>query len=155
MSSAKKNLLIIYHSQSGNTAQLAQAIADGASLENEIQLRIKRAYEADTRDLQWADGVLFGTPENLGYMSGALKDFFDRTYYPAQPLQLCTPYALFISAGNDGSGAVREIDRILLGYPMKKITEPIIVKGDITQAALEQCKELGQMMAAALVMGVF
>lgn len=155
MSSAQKNLLIIYHSQSGNTAQLAQAVADGASLENEIQLRIKCAYEADTRDLQWADGALFGTPENLGYMSGALKDFFDRTYYPAQPLQLCTPYALFISAGNDGSGAVREVDRILLGYPMKKVTEPIIVKGDITQAALAQCKELGQMMAAALVMGVF
>lgn len=155
MSSAKKNLLIIYHSQSGNTELLAQAVAKGVRLEDDIELRIKLAYEADIRDLQWADGVLFGTPENLGYMSGALKDFFDRTYYPAQPLQLSIPYGLFISAGNDGSGAVREIDRILLGYPMKKVAEPMIVKGDITPAALAQCKELGQTMAAALAMGIF
>ncbi len=155
MSSAKKNLLIIYHSQSGNTELLSQAVAKGVRLEDDIELRIKLAYEADTRDLQWADGVLFGTPENLGYMSGALKDFFDRTYYPAQPSQLSIPYGLFISAGNDGSGAVREIDRILLGYPMKKVADPIIVKGDITPAALAQCKELGQTMAAALAMGIF
>lgn len=150
-----KHLLLIYHSQSGNTAQLAAAVAEGAALEKDIQLRVKLAFEADVRDLQWADGLLIGTPENLGYMSGGLKDFFDRTYYPAQPLQLCIPYALFISAGNDGSGAVREIDRIMLGYPMKKVADPVIVKGDIRPSALTQCKDLGQTMAAALVMGLF
>ncbi|MGB2271597.1 MAG: flavodoxin family protein, partial [Pseudomonadales bacterium] len=102
-----------------------------------------------------ADAILFGTPENFGYMSGALKDFFDRTYYPAQALQLCTPYALFVSAGNDGSGAVREVDRILKGYPMKKVAEPLVIKGKVDADALEACRDLGQTMASALQLGVF
>ncbi len=150
-----KNLLLIYHSQSGNTEKLATAVAEGASLELEIDITIRRAYEASFKDLQRADGLLIGTPENLGYMSGAIKDFFDRTYYPAQSFQLCTPYALFISAGNDGRNAVREIDRILLGYPMKKVAEPVIVVGEVDSKGLEACKDLGQAMAAGLAMGVF
>ncbi|MBT6114810.1 MAG: flavodoxin family protein, partial [Porticoccaceae bacterium] len=101
------------------------------------------------------DGLLFGTPENFGTMSGALKDFFDRTYYPAEPFQLNLPYALFISAGNDGSGAVREIDRIAIGYPLRKINEPLIATGDINQQHLEQCEEFGLAMAAGLSLGIF
>lgn len=151
----KKKLLVIYHSQSENTAQLVEAVAAGAVLEPQIELSVKRAFDADTEDLKWADAILFGTPENFGYMSGALKDFFDRTYYPAQPLQLCTPYALFVSAGNDGSGAVREIDRILKGYPMKKVAEPLVIKGKVDADALEACRDLGQTMASALQLGVF
>ncbi|MDA8694304.1 MAG: NAD(P)H-dependent oxidoreductase [Pseudomonadales bacterium] len=151
----KKKLLVIYHSQSENTAQLVEAVAAGAALEPQIELSVKRAFDADTEDLKWADAILFGTPENFGYMSGALKDFFDRTYYPAQPLQLCTPYALFVSAGNDGSGAVREIDRILKGYPMKKVAEPLVIKGKVDADALEACRDLGQTMASALQLGVF
>ena len=92
---------------------------------------------------------------SITYSVHAIKDFFDRTYYPAQPLQLCLPYALFISAGNDGRGAVREIDRILLGYPMKKVAEPIIVRGEIQPDDVQRCEELGQTMAAALTMGLF
>ena len=99
--------------------------------------------------------MVFASPENRGYMSGALEDFFDRTYYPAQPLQLGLPYALLISAGNDGRGAVREIDRILNGYPMKAVTEPIIVRGNVDEPALERCRELGQAMAAGIDMGMF
>ena len=151
----KKKLFIIYHSQSQTTATLVEAVAAGAALETEIDVIVKRAFDADINDLKSADAILFGTPENFGYMSGALKDFFDRTYYPAQPLQLCTPYALFVSAGNDGSGAVREVDRILKGYPMKKIAEPLIVKGEADSAALDACKTLGQTMASALQLGVF
>lgn len=151
----KKKLFIIYHSQSQTTATLVEAVAAGAALETEIDVIVKRAFDADINDLKSADAILFGTPENFGYMSGALKDFFDRTYYPAQPLQLCTPYALFVSAGNDGSGAVREVDRILKGYPMKKVAEPLIVKGEADSAALDACKILGQTMASALQLGVF
>lgn len=151
----KKKLLVIYHSQSENTAQLVEAVAAGAALEPQIELSVKRAFDADTEDLKWADAILFGTPENFGYMSGALKDFFDRTYYPAQALQLCTPYALFVSAGNDGSGAVREVDRILKGYPMKKVAEPLVIKGKVDADALEACRDLGQTMASALQLGVF
>jgi multimeric flavodoxin WrbA len=98
---------------------------------------------------------VFGTPENFGTMSGALKDFFDRTYYPAEEHQLNLPYGLFISAGNDGSGAVREIDRIACGYPLRKVNEPLIAKGEINADHLKQCEELGLSMAAGLSMGIF
>ena len=151
----KKKLFIIYHSQSQTTATLVEAVAAGAALEADIDVIVKRAFDADINDLESADAILFGTPENFGYMSGALKDFFDRTYYPAQPLQLCTPYALFVSAGNDGSGAVREVDRILKGYPMKKVAEPLVVKGKVDAEALADCKNLGQTMASALQLGIF
>ena len=96
-----KRLLIIYHSQSATTTALADAVAQGAELEEEIDTVKKLAFDSDVNDLQRADAIIFGSPENFGYMSGALKDFFDRTYHQAQPLQLSTPYALFISAGND------------------------------------------------------
>lgn len=151
---AKKSLLLIYHSQSGSTQKLASAVAHGVQQEPEVQLTIKTAFEANATDLMTADGLLIGTPENLGTMSGAIKDFFDRTYYVVQPLQLCLPYALFVSAGNDGTGAVREIDRIMLGYPMKKAVEPIICKGEVNTDALDQCQQLGQAFAAGLTMGL-
>ena len=149
----KKHLLIIYHTQSGNTGQMAEAVMRGSTQEADVETRLLSAFDADLKDLRWADGLLFGTPENFGTMSGALKDFFDRTYYPAEPFQLNLPYALFISAGNDGSGAVREIDRIAIGYPLHKINEPLIAKGDINQQHLEQCEELA--MAAGLSLGIF
>jgi multimeric flavodoxin WrbA len=114
-----------------------------------------KAFDASLADLLDCHGVLFGTPENFGYMSGAIKDFFDRTFYPAQEHALNLPYALFISAGNDGSGAVRQIDRILIGYPMRKIADPIICRGTVTPEHLEQCEELGLTCAAGLALGIF
>ncbi|NHO65219.1 flavodoxin family protein [Aestuariicella hydrocarbonica] len=153
---AKKHLLIVYHTQSGNTGQLAEAVWRGASLESEsVETRLVRAADGQLEDLLWCDAVLFGTPENFGYMSGMLKDFFDRTYYPAEPYELNRPYGLFISAGNDGTGAVRECDRILLGYPMKKVLEPLIARGEITAEHLASAEELGQTLACGLSMGVF
>jgi len=150
-----KRLTIIYHSQSGNTRQLAEAVAAGAREEEGLIVSLKTAFNAELEDLLSADGLLFGTPENFGYMSGALKDFFDRTYYPAEPHQINLPYGVFISAGNDGSGAVREIDRIALGYPLRRVAEPVIAKGEVSQQHLQQCRELGLSMAAGLVMGIF
>jgi len=151
-----KHLLVIYHTQSGNTGQLAQAVLLGAQEESEtVEARLKTASESVLDDLLWCDAVLFGTPENFGYMSGALKDFFDRTYYPAEPYELNRPYGLFVSAGNDGSGAVRECDRILLGYPMKKVMEPLVAKGEITAEHLSLAREFGQTLACGLAMGVF
>ncbi len=150
-----KTLLIVYHSQSGNTEQLALAAYRGACQASEIQTRLIRAGDAILQDLLDCHGILFGTPENFGYMSGAIKDFFDRTFYPAQDYALNLPYALFISAGNDGTGAVRQIDRILIGYPMRKIAEPVICRGAVTPAYLEQCKELGLALAAGLELGIY
>lgn len=127
----------------------------GAQQEPEITVTFLRAFEAGLQDLLDADALLIGTPENFGYMSGAVKDFFDRTFYPAQEYALNLPYALFVSAGNDGSGAVREIDRILLGYPMKKVAEPVIVQGEVTAEALSRCEELGLNIAAGLAFGIY
>lgn len=150
-----KTVLVVYHSQSGNTEKLAHAVAAGIRSESGVSLVMKTAVQAGLDDLLKADAVLFGTPENFGYMAGMLKDFFDRTYYPAEPYQLSLPYALFVSAGNDGTGAVREIDRILKGYPMKKVAEPLIIKGEVDAQALQASEELGLAMAAAVAMGAF
>ena len=150
-----KTLLIVYHSQTGNTAQLAQAVCQGACQVTETHTRLVPAFEATLQDLVTCHGVLFGTPENFGYMSGAIKDFFDRTFYPAQPYNINLPYALFISASNDGTGAVRQIDRILIGYPMRKVAEPVICRGAVTAEHLVQCEALGLTLAAGLAFGIF
>ncbi len=134
---------------------MAAAVLRGCQQETDVITRLLRAFDAGLSDLLWADGIVFGTPENFGTMSGALKDFFDRTYYPAEEHQLNLPYGLFISAGNDGSGAVREIDRIACGYPLRKVNEPLIAKGEINADHLKQCEELGLSMAAGLSMGIF
>jgi len=150
-----KNVLIVYHSQSGNTEQLANAVYSGCIREADIRVQLTTAFDAKLEDLLWADGILLGTPENFGTMSGALKDFFDRTFYPAEPFRINLPYAIFISAGNDGSGAVREIDRIVRGYPLRKVAEPLIAKGEINSDHIQQAEEFGLAMAAGLNLGIF
>jgi multimeric flavodoxin WrbA len=167
-----KHLLIVFHSQSGNTLRLAQAAAEGALAEHEaVETRLVRAADAGLDDLLWADAVLFGTPENFGFMSGMLKDFFDRTYYAARGRIRALPYAVFISAGNDGTGAVRQIERIARGYPLRKVAEPVIATSGVTEemrsadpegsrvavseAQCEQARELGHTLAAGLACGIF
>ena len=85
-----------------------------------------KANDAGPEDLLWADVMAIGTPENFGYMSGMIKDFLERTFYEVEGKLNPLPYALFICAGDDGSGAVRSIERIANGYPFKKVQEPII-----------------------------
>lgn len=155
MANTRKHLLIVYHSQSGTTEQLAQAVYRGARNEATVELRILPAMEATSADLLWCDGVIFGAAENLGYLSGGIKDFFDRTFYPAEPHQINIPYAVVISAGNDGTGAVRQLQRIVKGYPMRSIAEPIIERGEPTSEGIQRCEELGVAMAAGLAMGIF
>ena len=151
-----KRLLLVFHSQSGRTAQLAQAVAAGAeTLRDEVSLRIRRAPDADIDDLLWAEGLLLGTPENFGHLSGLMKDFLDRTYYPAEGKTIGLPWALFVSAGNDGRGAVAALERIALGYQWKKAAEPVIVNGEPDAAALSRCSDLGQTLAAGLALGLF
>ncbi len=150
-----KRLLIVYHSQSGATAQLADAVGRGAAQEPDVTLRVRRAMEADTRDLLWAQAVIFGSPENFGYLSGGLTDFLARTFYPALPHQLSLPYSAFISAGNDGSGAVRMLERIASGYPLKPVLPPVIVRGVPDAEGLQRCEELGLTIATGLAMGIY
>lgn len=150
-----KHLLIVYHSQSGTNAQLAEAALRGARQEEGTETRLVRAADADTDDLLWADGVLFGAAENFGYLAGGLTDFLARTFYPAQMQPRSWIYSAFIGTGNDGRGAVRQLQRIALGYPMKEVAEPVIVRGPVDAAALARCEELGLTLAAGLAMGIF
>lgn len=148
-------LLILFHSQSGNTLRLAQSAYRGALAVEEVETRLLRATDAGLDELLWCDGVLLGTPENFGYMSGALKDFFDRTYYPAQEQMTGKPYALFISCENDGTGAVANIERIARGYALKQVLEPLICRGQVNEQYLTQAETLGMTMAAGLGIGIY
>ena len=152
-----KHLLIVYHTQTGNTGRLAESAFRGASHEllEGVEVRLLTAREAGPEDLLWADGLLLGTPENFGYMSGGLKDFLDRTFYPVEGKILSLPYAVFISAGNDGSGALRAIRRIANGYPFTEVQEPLIVRGTVGEAHLEKAEELGMTLAAGLDAGIY
>ena len=156
-SPALKHLLIVYHSQTGRTQAMAEAVLRGArSPEVEgVETRMLRALEAGVDDLLWAGALILGTPENFGYMSGAMKDFLDRTYYPCEGKVESLPYAVFISASNDGTGALTSIERIARGYPLRPVQEPIISRGEVSDESLAKCEELGMAIAAGLELNVF
>ncbi len=152
-----KHLLIVYHSQSGSTDRMADAVIRGAQhadIDN-VDVRVCDALAATEDDVLWADGYLFGTPENFGYMSGALKYFFDRIYYPCVDKIDGRPYALFIRAGNDGSGALMSIARIVAGLAIREVQEPVLLVGEFGDQHLQECEELGMAMAAGLEAGIF
>ncbi|HON59588.1 MAG TPA: NAD(P)H-dependent oxidoreductase [Smithella sp.] len=148
-------ILIVYHSQTGHTEKMAQAVAQGAKSIEGVEVFLKKASGTTTEDLLSADGLAIGTPENFGYMSGMIKDFFDRTYAEAHEKVFRKPYVVFISAGNDGTGALRAIERIALGYKLKTVFHPVIARGKITQEILDQCFELGATIAGGCQMGIY
>ncbi len=152
-----KRLLIVYHTQTGHTRAMAEAAYRGATdpLIEGVAVRMKRAYEADADDLLWSQGLLLGTPENFGYMSGGMKDFLDRTFYPVEGKIQSLPYAIFISAGNDGSGALRAIRRIAGGYPFREVQEAVVAQGEVRECHLNACRELGMTLAAGLAAGIY
>ncbi len=152
-----KNLLIVYHSQSGTTSKMADAVIKGAKHPDikGVEVRVRDALEASPEDVLWADGMILGTPENFGYMSGAMKYFLDRVYYPCEDKVGGTPYGLFVRAGNDGSGAITSINRILTGLAVKQVQEPVLIAGEFDESRLGECEELGMTMAAGLESGVF
>lgn len=153
----KKHLLIVYHSQSGTTSQMAEAVIRGArnaDIEN-VEVRVRTALEADADDLLWCDAFILGTPENFGYMSGAMKYFLDRSFYGCVDRIDGRPYALFVRAGNDGSGAITSLQRILKGLSVREVQAPVLIAGDFRETRLSECEELGTTMAAGLEAGVF
>lgn len=150
----RKNLLVIWSSQTGRTETLMRAACAGAAeFADEVELRVLKALEAGVDDLLRADGLIIATPENFGYLSGAVKDFLDRTYYPAEGKVDGLPYVLLVSAGNDGRGAVRALERIAIGYRWKRVAEPLIVRGEPDDVAREKCHELGAMLAVGVACG--
>jgi len=148
-------ILIIYHSQTGNTEKMAHAVEDGAKLIENTEVVLKRAQDTSLDDLLGSDGLAIGTPENFGYISGMVKDFFDRTFYPAQDQVFRKPYVVFISAGNDGTGALRAIERIAQGYKFKMVYEPVISRGKLTEDDLAKCREVGSVLAAGCQAGIY
>jgi multimeric flavodoxin WrbA len=153
----KKHLLIVYHSQSGTTSQMAEAVIRGARNPDigNVEVRVRTALEADADDLLWCDAFILGTPENFGYMSGAMKYFLDRSFYACVDRIDGRPYALFVRAGNDGSGAITSLQRILKGLSVREVQAPLLIAGEFEESRLADCEELGMTMAAGLEAGVF
>jgi multimeric flavodoxin WrbA len=154
---APKHVLLVYGgSRGGRTEKLVDAVAGGVrALGADVELRLRPALEGTADDLLWAHGVLLGTPEHFGYMSGALKHFFDRTFYAVEGRTEGLPYALFVTGGTDGTGAVASVGRIVTGYRWKQVAEPVLVRGDATAADLERCRELGATLAAGVAAGLY
>ena len=152
----KKHLLIVYHSLGGNTAAMARAVLRGCQHPYvDVETRMRLARDACLDDLLWADGLMLGTPENFGYMSGMIKDFFERTFYAAAGKVEGLPFCMFISAGNDGTGALNSMRRVCSGYPFKEVQEPLLARGEVTAATLAQCEAFGLYMAAGTEAAIF
>jgi multimeric flavodoxin WrbA len=162
-----KTLLVVFHSRTGGTRQMAEAAMRGAATEPDVTVRLLAATEADGADVLAAHGYIFATPENLASMAGLMKDFFDRSYYPALDRINGRPYAMLICAGSDGDNAVRQIRRIVTGWRLRAVAEPVIVRTRaqtevqilapkiIAAADLDRCAELGAALAAGIAGGIF
>jgi NAD(P)H-dependent FMN reductase len=162
-----KTLLIVWHSRTGGARAMAAAAAQGAAHESEVATRSLPAAEAAPEDLLAADGYIFVAPENLAALSGAMKEFFDRSYYPVLDRIQGRPYATLICAGSDGTNAARQIARIATGWRLRAVAEPLIVcthaqtpeailaPKHLDEAQQAACAELGQALAAGLALGVF
>lgn len=158
-------LLIAYHSRTGGTRQMAEAAADAAR--EETQTVLKPAYDAGPDDLLAADGYIFAAPENLAAISGVMKDFYDRCYYPVLGRIEGRPYAQMVCAGSDGENAARQTARIATGWRLKEVQPPLIIcthaqtpeeilaEKTIEKSDLEKCRELGAALGAGLAMGVY
>src|SRR3954470_17836346 len=162
-----RTLLILFHSLTGGTRRMAEAAARGAQTQSEVSVRLLPAVQAQPEDVLAADGYIFATPEMLAAVSGLMKDFFDRTYYPALERINGRPYAILICAGSDGQNAARQIARIATGWRLRAIADPVIICTHaqtpeaifapkvIGGEELGRCEELGAAFAAGLSMGVF
>lgn len=148
-----KTLLIVYHTAGVKNAQMAQAVARGAQTEDGVRVVLKRCAEAGPEDVLNADGLILGTPENFGYMSGMMKDFLERIFYPCEGRIEGRPYALFVGAGQDGSGAQASVERIVTGLRLRKAQEAIICVQDLTPEIVARCETLGATFAAGLALG--
>ena len=154
----RKKLLIIAHRPSVNTALLADAVLKGAQHQeiDGVDVEVIEPLKADQSHVMAADGVILGTTENLGYMSGAMKDFFDRTFYDILEEKQGMPYALYVRAGHDGTGTIRAIDSIVTkGLRWKPVCEPVLCKGSWQDEFITQCEELGTLMAAGIEASIF
>ncbi len=151
-----KRLLIVAHAPSPNTRALRDAAARGAAHPDieAIEVVVKAPLDAGPEDIRTCDAILLGTTENLGYMSGALKDFFDRSYYPVLEEKQGLPCALYVRAGRDGTGTRRAVESIVTGLRWRWVQEPLILRGEWQDSFTAEVEELGLYLAAGLEAGV-
>jgi hypothetical protein len=150
-----KRLLIVAHAPSENTLALRAAVERGARSETGVAVTVAAPLQAGPDDVLAAQAVILGTTENLGYMSGALKDFFDRSYNTLLERTQGLPCVVYIRAGSDGTGTRRGIETILTGLRWRLVQEPLICRGPWQESFVQQCEELGAAMAAGLAAGIF
>ncbi len=162
-----KNLLIVFHSYTGGTQQMAEAAAAAAGGEKEMKITLMRAEDCEPADMLGADGYIFATPENLAAIAGVMKAFFDRCYYPLLGEIEGRPYAAMICAGSDGENARKQLERIATGWRLKKVIDTpiicthaqtekeILAPKSITEMDKAQCGEIGATLATGIAMGAF
>lgn len=141
-------LLIVHHTPSPATQALLEAVRDGASL-TRAEVVLRPALGATVSDVLGADAALLGTPANIGYMSGALKHFFDTVYYPVLEATRRLPYGLYVHGSNDTTGAVRAVESIAKGLGWRAVRPPVCVRGAPGAVPLQQCAELGGILGLA------
>lgn len=147
------SLLVVHHTPSPAMQAMLEAVLAGAGHEDlaEVEVTLRPALSATASDLLSADAVVVGTPANLGYMSGAVKHFFDTVYYPTLEAKVGMPYGLYVHGGNDTTGAVRAVEKVVTGLKWRQVVEPVLATGPVERGALEACSELGGTVAAHLV----
>jgi multimeric flavodoxin WrbA len=152
----RKRLLVVAHAPSPNTQALLQAVLQGArsSDVSGVGTTSLTPFAAGPEDVLQADAVILGTPENLGYMSGALKDFFDRIYYPCLERTQGLGYALWVRAGSDGTGTRRAVESITAGLRWRAVSPPLICRGEFQPSFIDDCRELGLLVAASVEAGI-
>ena len=145
-------LLIVHHTPSPAMQAMFEAVASGAGTDEitGVEIAVRPALTAGAADVLAADGYLLGTPANIGYMSGALKHFFDSVYYPCLEATTRRPYGLYVHGGSDTTGAVRAVESIASGMLWRAVRPPVTVTGTPGRADLEACWELGALLAAEL-----
>ena len=151
-----KKLLIVAHAPSENTQRMFEAVINGATdpeIEN-VEVQALAPLETQPEHIISANAIILGTTENLGYMAGLVKDVFDRCYYPCLEKTEGLPFVFYVLAGQDGTGTQRAIETITTGLRWKLVQDPLICRGSFQEEFIEQCKELGLMMAASLDAGI-
>jgi len=155
--SEQKRLLIVSNLPSKNTHELADSVVRGACHEDidNVAVQLLETSSAGVDDVMNSDAIILGTTENFGYMSGLMKDFLERIYYPCLENTQGKPYALYVRAGNDGEGARTSVERIVTGLRWKPIRPALVMTGDYRSDFADQCEELGMLMAAGLDSGIY
>ncbi|MBW4936008.1 flavodoxin family protein [Marinobacter sp. F4206] len=152
----RKQLLIVAHAPSPNTLKLREAVERGACHEDieNVDVRVLAPLQAGPEDILACDAIILGTPENLGYMAGLIKDVFDRCYYDCLDKTQGLPFSFYVRAGHDGAGTRRAIESITKGLRWRLVQEPLVLRGEFRADFIAQCEELGLSMAASLDAGI-